>query len=380
MSDLAGGCIHRLGVLVAVLVGGVAIAQTPTPVSPDDVKPAPENTEPWVKHAAKHAALSMRFDGTTRADFDHWHKTFDGKLRSLLGRYRPPTNWTTKLRDRTELDDHVRYEYLLSAKGHPSLPVYLLVPKGDQKRKRPAILALHGHGNHGYHTVVGRDDLPGVTKAIQSANYDYGRQLVRKGYIVATPCFMPFGPRLPDRDGYGKQDPCGVTFIRLQLLGRVLMAENLRDALWAFELLAKHPQVDADRMGCVGLSYGGRMTTLTAALEPLIKVAVISGALNVMQERVQVKYSCGAQIIPGLLNYGDIPDIGALIAPRRVIWEIGSRDGLIRQPWADEGIAVMRRAFKAAGVEDNLMIDRFEGAHRWNGKASVELLDRVLKP
>src|SRR5262249_51887221 len=152
------------------------------------------------------------------------------------------------------------------------------------KGKRPGIVALHGHGEYGHHPVAGRDDLPGVAKAIEASNYDYGRQLARRGYVVAVPCLTPFGQRLGQADGPGKQDACAVTFIRLQLLGKLLIAENLRDCLWAVEALAKRDEVDAERLGCVGLSYGGRMTMLTAALEPRIKVAVISGALNVMQE------------------------------------------------------------------------------------------------
>ena len=73
------------------------------------------------------------------------------------------------------------------------------------------------------------------------------------------------------------------------------------------------------------------MTMLTAALEPRIKVAAVSGALNVMQERLAQPYSFGAQIIPGLLQYGDVPEIGSLIAPRPAVWEVGSRDGLVKQ-------------------------------------------------
>src|SRR5439155_27099215 len=104
----------------------------------------------------------------------------------------------------------------------------------------------------------------------------------------------------------GKQDACADTFIRIQLLGRTLMAENLRDCLWAVELLARRDDVDAERIGCVGLSLGGRMTMLTTALEPRIKVCAISGALNVMQERISKPYGCGSQMIPGLFQYGDV--------------------------------------------------------------------------
>src|SRR5262249_18509908 len=154
-------------------------------------------------------------------------------------------------------------------------------------RRGPGVLALHGHGAHGHHPVAGRDDLPGVGNAIRNANYDYGRQLVRRGYVVAVPCLTPFGRRGSPRDADDRNDPCAIAFIRLQMFGRLLIAENLRDCLWSLELLAQHPRVDPDRLGCVGLSYGGRMTMLTSALEPRIKVAAISGALNVMQERVR---------------------------------------------------------------------------------------------
>ena len=99
------------------------------------------------------------------------------------------------------------------------------------------------------------------------------------------------------------------------------MAENLRDLLWSLEFLARESGVDSERLGCVGLSLGGRMTMLTTALEPRLKVAVISGALNCMQERAAMDGGAGGcQTIPGLLEYGDFPEIGGLIAPRPALW------------------------------------------------------------
>lgn len=136
--------------------------------------------------------------------------------------------------------------------------------------------------------------------------------------------------------------------------------------------------MDAKRLGCVGLSYGGRMALLTAALEPRIKVAVVSGALNVMQERMRGRYSCGAQVIPGLLKYGDVPEIASLIAPRHCVFETGSEDKLIAPKWADEALTRIRRAYKALGGEANLRRDRFKGGHVWSGRLAYPLLDKVL--
>jgi len=94
-------------------------------------------------------------------------------MHQLLGDFRPPRTWNVVLERRVELDDHTREELVLSADKLPPLPVYLLLPKGKEKRL-PGILALHGHGSHGYDPVAGRDDLPGVAQAIKGANYDYG--------------------------------------------------------------------------------------------------------------------------------------------------------------------------------------------------------------
>jgi dienelactone hydrolase len=233
------------------------------------------------------------------------------------------------------------------------------------------VLALHGHGQFGHDPVVG------IGK-IQPENYDYGLQLVRRGYVVAVPCFTPFGRRLDDRQAYRGEDPCAVTFVRMQLLGKLLMAENLRDALWSLELLAGRPEVDGGRLGCVGLSYGGRMTMLTAALSERIRVAVISGALNVMQERVQGRYSCGAQVIPGLLEYGDVPEIASLIAPRPCLWEVGRQDALMVKDRIEPALERMRRAWEALGKPENLDVDFFDGGHRWNGVKAYPMLARVL--
>src|SRR5262249_7647554 len=150
--------------------------------------------------------------GTSAEECRAWQKEFAAKLKSLLGPHAPPAQWKTTVVSVKEFDDFRREELLLTADGHPPLPIYLLLPR-PKKGKRAAIVALHGHGAHGHHPVAGRDDLVGVENAIKSANYDYGRQLARQGYVVAIPCLTPFGDRLGK--SAGKTDACADTFIRM---------------------------------------------------------------------------------------------------------------------------------------------------------------------
>jgi dienelactone hydrolase len=332
-----------------------------------------------IRGMAQSAPLAMRFSGAGKEECVRWQREFRSRLDSLLGSYAPPGRWNATVTRKAESEEYTREELALRADGARDLPVHLLVPRGATRR-RPAILALHGHGEFGHDAVAGIDDTPQRQRNITQANYDYGRQLARRGYVVAAPCFTPFGPRLGKRADYRGEDPCAVTFVRMQLFGKLLLGENLRDALWAIELLASHDGVDAQRIGCVGLSLGGRMTMMTAAVSERVRVAVISGALNVLQERVMGRYSCGAQIIPGLLNHGDVPEIASLIAPRPCLWEVGRQDSLMVKDWIPPALERMRRAWSAFGAEGHLDVDSFEGGHRWNGVKAYPLLASVLRP
>src|SRR5262249_20782608 len=145
-----------------------------------DSAPLP-TIDDWIRQRAAAAPLGLQFRGTSAEDCRRWQAEFAARLRTLLGPHRPPDKWQSVVRRVTDLHDHRREELLLQAEGHPPLPVYLLLPRPKAAKRRAGVLALHGHGEHGYHPVVGRDDLPGVAEAIRSANYDYGRQLVRRG-------------------------------------------------------------------------------------------------------------------------------------------------------------------------------------------------------
>jgi dienelactone hydrolase len=338
----------------------------------------PSTVNDDIRRALDRAELSMQFQGGTADECRTWHAKFRQKLGQLLGDSKPPAVWKPKLESRVKFGDHTRYEFLLESEGVASLPVYLLVPVGMARMQRvPGVVCVHGHGDYGHHTIVGRTDLEGVEASIRKANYDYGLQFVRRGYVVAAPCLVPFGRRA-DRDKYGS-DACAVTLVRMQALGKLPLTENLRDIRWAIDLLQSRAEVHADRIGCAGLSYGGRMTMVAAAIDDRIKVAAVSGALNLMQERMAGRYSCGGQVIPGLLKYGDYSEIGSLIAPRPCVWEVGSMDGLVVPNWDDKFRERLRRVYSALGSANQLHFDEFEGGHRWNGQVAYPLFHQVLR-
>jgi len=331
-----------------------------------------------ISTAAENAELSMVFAGKSAADAKKWQQTFRTQLAELLGDIQTPGSWTVLEEAEQEFKEYTRHDLVLQARGVPSVPVYLLIPKGvTAKNPAPGIVAVHGHGKYGNHPIAGRSDIEGVAADIEKMNYDYGVQFAKRGYVVAAPCMIPFGRRLPKP--YGTTDACAVTFVRMQALGQLSLAANLRDLRWAIDLLQRRPEVIDEKIGCAGLSYGGRMTMMVTAMDQRIKVAAVSGALNLLQERIQLRYSCGSQIIPGLLKYGDYSEIGSLIAPRPCVWETGLQDSLVVPGWSDVFKTRLRNIYQAFGVPGNLMYDIFEGGHRWNGDLAFPVFDRVLK-
>lgn len=330
--------------------------------------------------ALDNAPLRMQFRGTSSQELEIWQKEFAAKLRDLIGPHQPPERWTSERLSTAKLADHTREEWLLQADGMTSLPLYVLRPLGGDDQRFPIVMALHGHGPFGHDAVVGIEATPQHIQAIRSANYDYGRQLVREGYLVVAPCFTPFGRRISDEQRASKTDQCAVAFVRMMFLGQTLLGANLRDVSWALSFASKRADARPERVGCVGLSYGGRMTMVAAALDSRIKVAVVSGALNVFQERARGGgYSCGAQVIPGLLEFGDTSEIGSLIAPRPCIWEVGSRDSLVVKDWAEKAMQRLKRGYAASESPDHLQFHHFEGGHQWNGETARKLLAEHLK-
>ena len=79
-----------------------------------------------------------------------------------------------------------------------------------------------------------RDLRRGIVENLEKHNYDYGLKFVRRGYVVAAPCMIPFGRRV-DWDRYHGVDPCLVNFLRMQALGHLPMAVNLRDLKWTLD-------------------------------------------------------------------------------------------------------------------------------------------------
>ena len=144
------------------------------------------------------------------------------------------------------------------------------------------------------------------------------------------PDWLPFGERKAPPEWVGRRDRCNVVGMGWSYLGYTMLGQNIWDGMRALDILAARPEVDPERLGVIGLSYGGTMALHLAINDPRLKAAVVSGYLSTVRgDAITMRGRgnfCLGQHVPGLLRYGDIPEMAGLIAPKPLLIESGQKD------------------------------------------------------
>jgi cephalosporin-C deacetylase-like acetyl esterase len=149
----------------------------------------------------------------------------------------------------------------------------------------------------------------------------------------------------------------------------------LWDDLRTVDYLASRPEVDAQRLGCVGLSVGGYRSFMLAALEPRLRVAVDVCWMTsyASQIRRNVVNTIGLTFhLTGLYRYMDLPDLAALIAPRSVLVISGSRDQLFSPDGVKAAFERIEGCFRKAGVPDRQRCHVYDAPHQFNLEMQAE--------
>lgn len=100
------------------------------------------------------------------------------------------------------------------------------------------------------------------------------------------------------------------------------------NAMRALDYLETRPEVDRQRMGVTGISGGGVMTWLLAALDDRIKAAAPSCSTYTLGSQAAlglIPSQCDCTFYPNVYRL-DFPSVGALIAPRPLLMTSGIKD------------------------------------------------------
>jgi cephalosporin-C deacetylase-like acetyl esterase len=188
-----------------------------------------------------------------------------------------------------------------------TVPALVFVPSGGPARK-PAVLYVHGAGK-------GADAAPGGD--IEG--------LVRSGHVVLAADPRGMGESRPTSAG-GGYEPAWQMLQRALLVDRTLVGMQVEDLLAAFGILESRGDVDPGRVAVLGKGHGGVLALVLAALQPKVEKVAIEGTVLSNREIVRARDHEGltAAFVPGVLRDFDLPDLAAVLAPRR-LWIVDPR-------------------------------------------------------
>jgi dienelactone hydrolase len=369
----------------------------------------------WAASLVPDSPASLSFRRAEFTDIDQWREQARTRLLERLAQ--PDTGGVpiVSVHDVYEYDGlHIEELSWQLPYGAPT-QAYFLKP-ANATGSLPGIVALHCHSGNKYFgapkVVETREGLHPLMVELHNRNYQgrsWANEIAKRGYAVLAHDAFAFGSRrvLPEgvidvvRGGVNEPDPNDSDAIRTynqwagnheHILAKALFsagttwpgifsAEDQR----ALDVLSVRPDVDAERIGCAGLSGGGLRTVMLAGLDPRIKCAVSVGMMTTWRDYLLNKcqthtWMCYVPLLPPELDY---PEILALRAPLPTLVQSNTEDPLFTLPEMQRADGIMREVYAKAGAEDRYRFSFYPGGHKFDIAMQEEAFlwfDRWLQP
>ena len=353
------------GLVISLLTGIECFAGEPAPLYPEH-----QNLLYWLDaKGTKHPIM-------TTAEWEKRREHILANMQRVMG---PLPDAKTKVPLKVELLEDVsvggisRRKIRYHTEADDVVHAYLFVPPQKAQEKRAAILCLH-------QTVgIGKDEPAGLGG---SPNLNYALHLAKRGYVTLAPDYPSFGQHSYDFNSAASR-------ARYQSVSMKAIWDNER----AVDLLQALPEVDPERIGCIGHSLGGHNTLFTAAFDKRIKVLVSScgftrfhkyygGALSGWTSArymptINVDYGNDANRVPF-----DFTEIIASLAPRPFLASSPIGDSNFEVSGVREAIASAKPVYALYGKADNLQANYPNCGHDFPEEArkvAYEFFDKHLK-
>lgn len=393
-------------------------AQDATTSSPPPVLSLPGPTGstlgslfPWVNAQAAKLDFPLSFTHDKFRDVESWRTEARAKVLELLHYSPPKCEPNAEVARRSEGNGYTREDLSFLTAPDVRVSATLLLPK-NATRPVPGLVALHDHGAF---YLWGREKI--LENSVEHpALTDFRRQyyggkcitaeLARRGYAVLVIDMFYWGERrvIYDEDARDwRERPVTMPSERVrefnarasqneQFVARALLTAGLTwpgvmlwDDIRSLDYLASRPEVDPQRMGCVGLSVGGLRSMYLAALDSRIRAAVVCGwmASYPAQLKLHLRNSIGfTKLIPGVTRWLDYPDIAAAAMPSSLLVINGRKDGLFDAAGVQASFDKLAACYTKAGIPDRFRGSWYDTPHEFNQEMQQEAwkwLDRWLK-
>jgi len=365
-----------------------AQAQTaPTPTSPyigpltgvNNLEGRPFDPVEYSHDLFAAAPRQLRFQARNRSEAEAWQKTLKSKVVELIGGFparRDPLRPTTL--ETRKFPGYTREKIVFDTRPGVSMLAYVLLPE-KASRPAPVMICVPGHGR-GVDDIIGIDEQGNDRTDKAGYQHDFALQVVEAGLAAVAIEPMGFGCRrdpINARQGLSRK-ACDPVAGGALMVGQTMIGWRVWDVMRTIDYIETRSELDRNRLGCMGISGGGTVTVFSTALEPRIRVALVSGYLNTFRDSIGSLAHCADNYVPGVLNWAEMHDIAGLIAPRPLFIESGEKDNIFPIQASIASFNEVKKIYSVFGVSDNVDQETFPDEHSFWGKRGIPFLARHL--
>lgn len=320
-------------------------------------------------HAAQDRLLEqaprqLAFDPSR--DYQSWRSQLRDVVRRLVGLMPQPVQPNLRIVGQTSNDLFTETQFLFTSEANADVPCHLLVPT-KATNPAPVMICLQGHST-GMHISLGRARSDADQHSIDGGR-DIAIQALKEGYaalVMEVRCFGIRGDQRPD-DRKSWAQGCHHASMAALLLGRTAIGERCWDISRAIDLICSgaFEGLDSSRIGVTGNSGGGTLSYWSAALDERIALSIPSCYFCTFAESIGKISHCQCNYVPGVLQYFEMPDLAALIAPRPLIIVAGQLDEIFPIQAVRGAFETVRQIYSAAGAPDNCRLLVGPDGHRY---------------
>jgi dienelactone hydrolase len=363
---------------------------------------------PFIQNQARKKDLPLSFLQPQFTTVQQWKRRARAKFFELLHYAPPKCDYQPEVVERVDTGDYVREKVYFNTTPDLRIPAFVLIPK-KAKKPAPGIVALHDHGGFYFwgkeKLVEMPEEHPELRdfKAEAYAGRSIASELARQGYVVIVTDMFYWGERrmiLDDDPADWRQRPTTITRERIrefneragqneQLVGRTIYAAGFTwsgvmfwDDIRTLDYLLTRPEVDKNRVGCVGLSVGAIRSCHLAALDDRIKVAVIIGWMTSFPWQLQqhIKNTIGfTKLVPGLYQYLDYPDVASMALPTPLLLINGKKDTLFDPAGVQASFDKLNACYRKAKVPERCHARWYDTPHEFNVEMQAEAWEWLRK-
>jgi dienelactone hydrolase len=332
----------------------------------------------WTMERYKQAPLQLTFRATSKAEAERWQKQLRAKLTDLLGGFPERTPLQARTIEVRERPGHRLEKFTFESRPGNTVLAYLLTPSGA-KSPHATVLCIPGHGR-GVDDIVGIDESGKDRTGKPGYQHDFALQAVEHGLAALAIEPMAFGWRRDKlaRDKGPEVTACQPVAGSALLFGETMIGWRVWDVMRAIDWIESRPELDKNRVGCMGISGGGTCTLFSAALDQRIRAALVSGYLNTFRDSIMSVSHCIDNYVPGILNWAENYDVAGLIAPRPLFSEGGDADPIFPVHATRDSFARVKRVYEVLGAPNNAEQEIFQGEHVFHGVRGLSFLANAL--